>query len=64
MVLEILNPKLILMVLYKSLIDFIPLIINFASVAKPFTFAVARYIAAIKFAFVTIFHYSFLLMIA
>jgi hypothetical protein len=60
---EILNPKLALKVLNKLLVSFIPSIINFASVVKPFTFVAIEYIAAIKSAFRLAFHYSFLLMI-
>jgi len=49
--LEILNPKLILKVLNKLPISFIPSIINFASIIKPFTFVVIECIAAIIFTF-------------
>ena len=48
---EILNPKLILKVLNKLPISFIPSIINFASIIKPFTFVVIECIAAIIFTF-------------
>lgn len=63
MVLEILNLKVILLVLNKLPANFVPLTINFASDAMPFTFAAAKCIAVIIFTFRSAFHYSFQLMI-